>query len=194
MIDKGRLHGENTEALGFELGLSMHRMWPEPNCQAVILGAGNVAAAVTLALSRVPAVKITICARREAAALGLVDRLAQLGPVRALPWSPANLKRALATAHIVVNCTSADLGDLPLSVHDLSIRCTVADMRVTAQPSKLVAGALAAHRRACDGFETHLYQQMLGFARAAHVEPAWEASRLALRSAVDNAPESEIFH
>jgi len=56
----GRLLGDNTDAVGFEMALSGRRLWPRPHSRALVFGAGGAAAAVVLALSRVPVLRTTV--------------------------------------------------------------------------------------------------------------------------------------
>ena len=185
MLEGDKVTGDNTDALGFEMGLSVHRLWPRENCHAVILGAGGAAAACALALSRVPAQEIVIAARREEAATALAERLAFLGNVHAVRWDRAVLRKPLSTATIVVNGTPAGLDYLPFHPRDLPARCTVADVRYAPRPVDTVTAAEAAHRRGCDGAEMLLYQGMLSFHRWTQLDPPWSVAREVLYETLD---------
>lgn len=184
---EGRLCGANTDAAGFELALSGRRQWPTPGARAVVIGAGGAAAAVILALSRVPASRITVVARRINAARALVDGLAGHGVdaelVLAL-WDEDYLARILATADIVVNATSAGLDEMPFGVDALQPSCTVADVRHGPRPVDLVAASSARGLRASDGVDMLFHQGMLSFARWTGSEPPYAAARAALDAAV----------
>ncbi len=79
MTPDGRLLGDNTDAAGFEMALSARGLWPVEGSRALVIGAGGVAGAVVLALSRVPVARTTVVARRINAARALIDRLAAGG-------------------------------------------------------------------------------------------------------------------
>jgi shikimate dehydrogenase len=94
---EGRLCGGNTDATGFELALSARRLWPLPESRAMVIGAGGAAAAVLLALSRVPVLRTTVVARRinadiivNATSAGLAD----------MPFTPAQLQASCTVADV----------------------------------------------------------------------------------------------
>ena len=179
-LEGGRLIGENTDAIGFELALSVHGLWPVPGSTAVVLGAGGAAAAVTLALLRAPAARVAIAARRPDVAQRLAARLGLGVTIDVLPWDKAAVQPVAERAGIVVNATPAGVAELPLSVHHLPLSCTVADVRYRPRPVDLVAVATEAGLRACDGLEMLLQQGMLCFERWTGETPPWEAARTAL--------------
>jgi shikimate dehydrogenase len=183
----GRLLGDNTDAAGFEMALSGRGLWPVAESRAVVLGAGGAAAAVVLALSRVPVERTTVVARRINAARSLVDRLdagGVAGDVAVALWDEDYLERSLATADIVVNATSAGLADMPFSPAQLQASCTVADVRYRPRPVDLVAASLEAGLRGCDGADMLLHQGMLSLKRWTGEDPPYQAARLALVEAL----------
>ncbi len=180
----GELLGDNTDAAGFEMALSGQGLWPVAGSRALVVGAGGAAAAVVLALSRVPAERITVVARRINAARVLSDSLAA-GGVRAdvavALWDEDYLERIAATADIVVNATSAGLAEMPFDAARLQTSCTVADVRYRPRPVDLVAVAAEAGLRACDGADMLLHQGMLSFRCWTGDEvPPYEAARRVL--------------
>ena len=181
--ERGKLIGENTDAIGFELALSVHGLWPLAGSTAVVLGAGGAAAAVTLALLRAPVARVVIAARRLELARRLAERLALGVPVDVVPWEKSAVQPVAERADIVVNATPAGVADLPLSVHHLPLSCTVADVRYRPRPVDLVTAATQAGLRACDGLEMLLQQGMLCFERWTGEAPPWEAARTALLEA-----------
>ncbi|MFN2568526.1 MAG: shikimate dehydrogenase [Candidatus Dormibacteria bacterium] len=183
-VEGGRLIGDNTDARGFELALRADGLWPGPGCEAVVVGAGGGAAAVVLALSRAPAGRISVAARRPAAADEMVERLGTVVGVTAVGWGGAGMAAAVATAAIVINATPGGLPVLPFSVEQLAPAATVADLRYRPRPVDVVVAARAAGRRACDGLEMLLQQGMLSFRRWTGCEPPWPEARAALRDAV----------
>ncbi|HEX4755539.1 MAG TPA: saccharopine dehydrogenase NADP-binding domain-containing protein [Candidatus Dormibacteraeota bacterium] len=182
----GQLIGDNTDATGFEMGLSAHRLWPLPGSRALVVGAGGVAAAVALALSRVPVARITVVARQINSARALVERVGESVDcdLAVALWDEDFLERLLATADIIVNATSAGLADMPFTPARLQRSCTVADVRYRPRPVDLVEAAARAGRRSCDGVEMLLHQGMLSFQRWTGDEPPYHAARLALNGAL----------
>jgi shikimate dehydrogenase len=180
----GRLVGSNTDARGFELALIAQTMWPEEGGRAVVLGAGGAAAAVTLALTRVPMSEVLVAARRDEAAADVARRLRDLGNVEATGWDLDRLLAAVAEADILVNATPAGVEELPVDVRDLPPSCTVADVRYRPQPVDFVAAALDTGRRACDGLEMLLQQGALSFETWTGTPAPIVAMRRALRRAL----------
>jgi shikimate dehydrogenase len=187
VTDDGVLVGDNTDAAGFEMALSGRGLWPVAESRAVVLGAGGAAAAVVLALSRVPVERTTVVARRINAARSLVDRLDAggiAGDVAVALWDEDYLERSLETADIVVNATSAGLADMPFSPAQLQASCTVADVRYRPRPVDLVAASLEAGLRGCDGADMLLHQGMLSLKRWTGEDPPYQLARLALEEAL----------
>jgi shikimate dehydrogenase len=183
----GRIIGGNTDAAGFELALSRQRLWPVPDSRALVIGSGGAAAAVVLALSRVPVLRTTVVARRINAARALIDALAAAGVEgdRAVAlWDEDYLERLVRTADIVVNATSAGLADMPFSPAQLQPSCTVADVRYRPRPVDLVRAAADAGLRSCDGVDMLLQQGMLSFLRWTGDAPPYGAARRALDEAI----------
>ncbi len=182
--DDGRLLGDNTDAAGFELALSARGLWPVGGARAVVVGAGGVAAAVVLALSRVPVERTTIVARRITAARALIDRLTASdvgGDLAVGLWDEDFLERVVATADVVVNATSAGLASMPFLPARLQASCTVADVRYRPRPVDVVTAAEEAGLRACDGVDMLLHQGMLSFrCWTGDDDPPYEAARGAL--------------
>jgi shikimate dehydrogenase len=180
----GRLLGDNTDAAGFELALSGHGLWPVAGSRALVVGAGGVAGAVVLALSRVPVVRTTVVARRINATRALIDRLAAGGvssDIAVALWDEDYLERIVAAADIVVNATPVGLAEMPFVPARLQPSCTVADVRYRPRPVDLVAAAAQAGLRGCDGADMLLHQGMLSFRCWTGDEvPPYDAARSAL--------------
>jgi shikimate dehydrogenase len=179
----GRLLGDNTDAIGFELALSGRGLWPVEGSQAVVVGAGGVAAAVMLALSRVPVQRTTVVARRINTARALIDRLAPgaVGDIAVGLWDEDFLERVVGSADIVVNATSAGLASMPFAPARLQGSCTVADVRYRPRPVDVVVAAEEAGLRSCDGVDMLLHQGMLSFRLwTGDDDPPYEAARRAL--------------
>jgi shikimate dehydrogenase len=181
----GRLVGMTTDADGFELALSEAHMWPRQGATAVVLGAGGAAAAVAIALTRVPLLRLRVAARRPEAAASLTHRLVGSGDVATVVWEPGAIAREGAHAAIVVNATSAGLAALPFDPRALPVACRVADIRYQPRPVDVVSAAQASGHRATDGLEMLLQQGLLSFAVWTGISAPAAAVRSALQRAVD---------
>lgn len=181
----GRLIGLTTDADGFELALSEARMWPRHGSTALLLGAGGAAAAVALALTRVPLLRLRIAARTPDAATSLVQRLRGSGDIATVAWDQGAIARAGAHAAIVVNATSAGLGSLPFDPRALPEACRVVDIRYRPRPVDVVSAALASGHEATDGLEMLLQQGLLSFAIWTGVSAPAGPVRSALLRAVE---------
>jgi shikimate dehydrogenase len=160
----GRLLGATTDADGFELALSGASMWPRQGATALVMGAGGAAAAVALALTRVPLLRLRIAARRPSAAASLAQRLEGSGDIATVAWDRDALAATCEHSAIVVNATSAGLDDLPFDPRSLPPACSVVDLRYGPRPVDVVEAALATGHRASDGLEMLLQQGLLSFA------------------------------
>ncbi len=179
----GHLLGDNTDAAGFEMALSGRALWPMAGARALVVGAGGVAGAVVLALSRVPVERTTVVARRINAARTLIDRLAagDVAKVAVGLWDEDYLERIIGSADIVVNATSAGLAEMPFTPARLRASCTVADVRYRPRPVDVVAAAEQAGLRGCDGLDMLLHQGMLSFrCWTGDDDPPYDAARRAL--------------
>jgi shikimate dehydrogenase len=159
----GRLLGVTTDADGFELAMSGASMWPRQGATALVLGAGGAAAAVALALTRVPLLRLRVAARREAAADGLVHRLRGSGDVAPVAWDRDSIVATAAHSAIVVNATPVGLDALPFDPRSTPRACSVVDLRYRPRPVDLVAAAAETGHRASDGLEMLLQQGLLSF-------------------------------
>lgn len=189
-LHDGHLVGTNTDAEGFAMALRQAGLLPPPGSRAVVFGAGGAAAAVALALARVPLGRLTVVARRVHVAAEVARRSAPPAQgviaVTAAWGAPPGEgpAAALREADIVVNATPLGVDDLPITLHELRPSCTVADVRYRPRPVDLVAAAAASGHPACDGAGMLLCQGMLSFATWTGLAPPWEAARAALMDAL----------
>ena len=186
----GAIHGDSTDAIGFELGLSASHAWPVSGATAVVFGAGGVAAAVVLALSRVPVARTVVVSRRITAARALVDRL-DAGGVSGVGvglWDIDWLAKVLAGADLVVNATSVGGDVLPVDPAALKSSCTVADVRYRPRPVDLVSAARAAGLRACDGTEMLVQQGIASLRMWSGGDPSASVAREAVYGAFGEVP------
>ena len=189
VADGETLRGDNTEALGFELGLSMHRRWPHSGARAVVLGAGPAAVAASIALGRVPAVDIAVASRNETATMHLVERFPKRGAVRAIGWNATILREAVAEATVLVNTTPLSLSEIPLGGMPIPFRCSVIDLHNGPRP------APPPHPvpRIIDGFEPYLFAQLQAFERCAGVQADPGHARAKLRELFTAHPTDEVI-
>ncbi|HYL70895.1 MAG TPA: shikimate dehydrogenase [Candidatus Dormibacteraeota bacterium] len=162
-VEDGRLIGSNTDIAGFAGGLDDAGLLPGPDARAVVLGAGGAAAAVTLALLRVPVAQVTVVARRVTEADALAARVVGEGSAVAGVWDARELRGTLDETSILVNATPAGVAELPLDVRALPSSCTVADVRYRPRPVDLVVAAAAAGLPAVDGSGMLVHQAVLSF-------------------------------
>src|SRR3954462_12781149 len=108
-LENGKLLGGNSDTHGFIANLDERApRWQVPGCRAVILGAGGSAPAAVYMLKQ-RGVEVDIVNRTLARAQELATRFA----ARAHGWDA--LPRLLATADVLVNCTSLGMaGKEPL--------------------------------------------------------------------------------
>lgn len=180
-----RLIGSTTDADGFELALSNGTMWPRQGATALVLGAGGAAAAVALALTRVPLLRLRIAARRPEAAANLAERLHGSGDIATVAWDRDAIAREGSHSAIVVNATSAGLESLPFEPRALPKACSVIDIRYAPRPVDIVSAALKSGHRASDGLEMLLQQGLLSFSVWTGIAAPEGAVRNALMAAVE---------
>ncbi len=184
-VHGGRLVGATTDADGFELALSRASMWPRQGATALVLGAGGAAAAVALALTRVPLLRLRIAARRETAAADLARRLHGSGDIATVPWDRGAIAATAAHSAIVVNATPTGLETLPFDPRAVPAACCVVDLRYGPRPVDVVSAAIDSGHRASDGLEMLLQQGLLSF----EIWTGRAAPAAAVRSALLRAVE-----
>jgi shikimate dehydrogenase len=172
--DGARLIGTNTDAEGLaralrEAGVELS------GARVVVLGAGGAARASVVGLAQAGAARIEVSARRADQAAALVAELAAHTPGCALhagDMGPA-LRDALASASLLVQATSATLGEsagarafsdaLPLDA--LSRSAVVCDLVYKPLETTLLARARGLGLRGVDGLGMLLHQGALAFER-----------------------------
>jgi len=172
--------GANSDAEGFARALAVEGLKPPPAAHALVLGAGGAAAAVCLALARLGAARITVCARRVDSARALAHTLSAFIDVVAAPWSSADLDTVLPELDIAVNATPVSISLLPFHPRELPASCTVADVRYAPAPVDVVSAARDSGHRGCDGREMLLQQALLSFERWTGMSPPPAVGRAAL--------------
>lgn len=189
---EGRLVGHNTDAEGFLRALRREAEFDPAECRAVLLGAGGAARAVAFALAQAGAKWLDIVNRTEDRARALAQELRDAFPcqVEGLPWSEAVLRRALAEAELVVNCTSIGMrhsateGQSPVRSALLFSRLLVYDLVYNPPLTPLLQEAERASARTLGGLPMLVYQGAAAFelwtGRRAPVELMMETASGAL--------------
>ncbi len=180
----GRLHGMNTDVLGFAADLRAHEVTVAGET-IVVLGAGGAGRAVIAALVQMGAGRIVLANRTLARA----DAIAAQYPgaaITATTLTDAALPSALHDAALLVNATSAGLhGDdapVPLALLDhLPESATIYDLIY--RPTALLRATTARNLRAVDGLGMLIHQGALAWeqwtGQPAPLAAMWEAANAA---------------
>jgi shikimate dehydrogenase len=171
-IEDGRLHGDNTDELGFMASLdqTLGSDWSEPARTALVLGAGGAARAVIAGLLDRGLERVLIANRtlERAEDLSAFDR-ARIEPIA---WEAVGT--ALPDADVLVNTTSLGMTGQPpldLALDGLPDRAVVTDLVYVPLETPLLAAARRRGLRAVDGLGMLLHQAVPGFARWFGVTP-----------------------
>jgi shikimate dehydrogenase len=158
--ENGKLLGGNSDTHGFIANLDERApRWQVPGCRAVILGAGGSARAAVYMLKQ-RGVEVDIVNRTLARAQELATRFA----ARAHGWDA--LPRLLATADVLVNCTSLGMAGkepLELDLTPLKRSAVVYDVIYVPLETALLAAARERGHRTVDGLGMLLHQAGFGF-------------------------------
>ncbi len=175
--------GTNTDAAGLLRSLEEAEI-AVPGMRAVVLGAGGAARASVYALTRAGA-EVVVAARRAAAARALT------GDLGGRPLSLAEVEGPFRDADLVVQATSAPLGDdarafaeaLPLAA--LPNHATVVDLVYAPRETTVLRAAKARGLRTIDGTGMLLHQGALAFTRWTGQPAPIEAMRAALLASLE---------
>ena len=175
VAEDGSLDGFSTDGFGFLQALADGA----PNLDlsagpAVLIGAGGSAKAVAFALLDAGVPELIILNRTEARAGALAETLADTGPgaVTIGPWKERAAR--LASANLLVNCTTQGMQGQPaldLALDDLRQAAVVMDAVYTPLHTPLLAAALARGNVIVDGLGMLLHQARPGFAAWFGPEP-----------------------
>ena len=159
-LEGGRLMGGNSDVHGFLAGLDDDAPgWNVPACKAVIVGAGGAGRAVTYAL-RERGVEVQIANRTPSRAAEIASRFG----AHAQPWS--SIPQLLASADLLVNCTSLGLAGTPpldIDLEPLKRSAIVCDLVYVPLETPLLAAARRRGHRTVDGLGMLLHQAGYGF-------------------------------
>lgn len=164
--ETGRIHGDNTDAVGFMAHLEQSLGTSGPALlqgDAVVLGAGGAARAVIAGLIEHGARRVLVANRTAARAAAV----AALDPERIVPVDWNALGDALPTVNLLVNTTSLSMtGSPPLEIdlNPLPDRAVVADIVYVPLETPLLEAARRRGLRTVDGLGMLLHQAVPGFA------------------------------
>lgn len=163
--DEG-LVGYNTDTTGFETAFRAG-LPAAPVHDVVLLGAGGAGAAVSDALLRAGATKLTIVDVDAARASELAAQLRDRHDAVVVASSPAHLPELLACADGVVHCTPTGMAGhpgMPFSPELLRPGLWVADIVYRPLETELLAAARSIGCRTLDGGPMAVHQAALAFA------------------------------
>jgi len=171
-----RLAGFNTDAHGFIQALREQGNFEPESKEAVILGAGGAARAVSFALMQKKAASLTILNRTLERAEALADSLRSCQAstrletkIVVLPWSTVNMPGTFEHCHLVVNCTtigmkhSPEEGKSPLSLETIPSTALVYDLIYNPWPTPLLHLAQRAGANILGGLPMLVYQGVASF-------------------------------
>lgn len=162
-FEGGRLHGDNTDGIGFLAHLSATQPgWNNATDTVVVLGAGGAARGIVAALLEAGVPRIIVANRTTARAEALRH---QFGPkVQAMAWEA--IGSALPQADLLINTTSLGMHGQPsldISLDPLKASAIVADIVYVPLMTPLLADAKARGHRTTDGLGMLLHQAAPGF-------------------------------
>jgi shikimate dehydrogenase len=171
-IEDGRIHGDNTDELGFTASLDQELGcdWDQAARTALVLGAGGAARAVIAGLLDRGLERVIVANRT----LERAKELTAFDPrrIEAAAWD--KLTQALPEADLLVNTTSLGMDGQPPLILDLIAlpdHAVVADIVYVPLETPLLAAARARGLRVVDGLGMLLHQAVPGFARWFGVTP-----------------------
>jgi shikimate dehydrogenase len=187
-IENGRVHGDNTDVLGFAANLEQElgRAWTTRT--ALVLGGGGAARGVVAALLDQGVERIFVANRtvEKVADLAALDR-ARIRPIR---WP--EIGGELSAVDLLVNTTSLGMEGQPaldLDLSPLPPHAVVTDIVYVPLETPLLAAAKARGLRTVDGLGMLLHQAVPGFARWFGVTPRVTPELRALIEADLERPE-----
>lgn len=172
-----RLVGDNTDVAGFQALAQRVRAELPADSVVAVLGAGGAAAAVLVALSDWPRVRIRLYSRTAERARSLVDRLSVTAEVT------RDVTEAVADAALVINSTpvGSTSDEHPVALDLLRSDAALLDLVYRRDQTSWVRAARATGRTAADGLAMLVEQGAAAFerwfGRAADRGAMWRAVR-----------------
>ncbi|GHA23381.1 shikimate dehydrogenase (NADP(+)) [Devosia pacifica] len=167
----GRVHGTNTDYLGFLGNLDANAQgWSEGLDTAIVLGAGGAARAILVALKARGISRVHVLNRTKATARRLAEAIDG-------PFHPGGLEyftEIAGAAGLVVNTTSVGMHGTAFDTLDLSVlpkTATVTDLVYVPRRTPLLIEAEQQGLRTVDGLGMLLHQAVPGFTAWFGVEP-----------------------
>lgn len=169
-FEQGKLHGTNTDVLGFAAACDEQAPQWRKLQNVVLLGAGGAAKAIVYALLAAGAEKVTIVNRTEARAQGLRELFGK--KTESAGWD--RLIQLLPRADMLVNTSSLGMKgqpELALDIRHLRQDAIVADIVYAPLETGLLKKARADGRVTVDGLSMLLHQAAPAFERFFGVKP-----------------------
>lgn len=164
-LESGRLHGANTDGLGFLANLDERAPgWEADRSIAVVLGAGGAARSVARSLGKRGFDRVIVANRT----LGRAEAVARLAGAAGRAVGLDELWRWLPSTKLLVNATSLGMtGKDPLDLHigELGQDAVVSDLVYVPLDTDLLVRARADGARTVDGLGMLLHQAAPGFER-----------------------------
>jgi shikimate dehydrogenase len=195
----GVLHGDNTDAHGFEMDLRERGIALEGKT-AIVIGAGGAAASAVLAAMRLGTNRIVLCNRTPARAKRLARRFSRRGIANEKPSSTTVVeargletltdREIMCTTALVINATPMGLktgGFASLTYDATATDCVFYDMIYAREATPFLAPAIALERRALDGAGMLMNQGILAFELFNGIKPPDGEMRRALMTALGRA-------
>jgi shikimate dehydrogenase len=179
-IETGRSVGYNTDGEGFIKSLETTLDTTIENKRIFILGGGGASRGISMTMASRGAAKIYLCNRTASKAETLAGEInARIRPcTEAIPQTTAEMRKALAECHILINATSVgmqpDTDAMPIEAGLLHPGLAVADLVYTPLMTRLLATAEKAGCAIVKGHGMLVHQGALGFKLWTGVEPLVE--------------------
>jgi shikimate dehydrogenase len=174
--DNGKLHGFNTDGLGFARAIREEFSVDLRDLRVMILGAGGAARAIAFECAKSHCERLVIANGTFEKGERLAEKLRNffegpkvLGPVprlQAIRWEEGAFQFQVANVDLVVNATPVGLnrGDAsPLSARLLAPHLMVYDTIYSAERTPLISAAIEAGARVANGLSMLLHQGALAF-------------------------------
>lgn len=175
VVEGGRVHGTNTDYLGFLGNLDSHVPgWSDGLEQAIVLGAGGAARAILVALRERGVKAVHVLNRTQANAEKLVAEIG--GPFHAHGFDA--FSKLAPRAGLLVNTSSIGMHGTRFDMLDLGLlprAALVTDIVYVPLVTPLLAEAAAHGLRTVDGLGMLLHQAVPGFTAWFGVEPEVDA-------------------
>jgi shikimate 5-dehydrogenase len=171
-LEDGRLHGDNTDIIGFKdnLDQTLGTGWNQGIDTALVIGAGGAARAIIMGLLLYPGMSVTVINRTADKAQHLVAFSPER--IRIARWE--DMDRELAVAKLVVNTTSLGMVGYPPLHLDFSGShpdTIVSDIVYIPLMTELLNNARKHSLRIVDGLGMLMHQAVPGFRRWFGITP-----------------------